>query len=93
MAKRLRISDWVKMRIHVEERSRKLDTISKGDILVFGDREETVEEVDVPSGTLSTRRDFESRNLVGEEAVVYNPVERIYPTSQGKVYDWKKRLK
>jgi hypothetical protein len=79
------------MKINITNKSRRLETISKGDLLIFSDREESVEEVDIKINRLYTQR---TRNIEkGEitEQIVYDNVTKITPDSIGRVYDWVKR--
>ena len=86
------------MRINVKAKSRRLETISVGDVLVFRDREEIVDEVDTLAGDLHTKRNVrntDKKSLLNfrtfpfkQEYVVYNKIEKIYPESTGEVYDW-----
>jgi len=82
-----------KIRINVAKRSRALEAIFRDDILVFKNRIEVVTGISAFRGVLITRRDVNTRNLIGEESVRYSNIERVYPESTGEVYDWSKRVK
>ncbi len=89
------------MKIDITKKSRRLEIISKGDLLLFPDREETVREVDVKSCSLYTRRlskNTDNESIVSpkdfpliEESIAYH-TEKITPTSKGWRYDWIKRV-
>jgi hypothetical protein len=80
------------MRINVVKRSRKLEKISDGDILIFPDREETVKEVDNLTGALYTERPNNSeKGWIKTESVAYSNIEKVHAGSVGHVYDWVKR--
>lgn len=72
-------------------KSRKLETISKGDLLVFPDREESVSEVDIKTNRLYTQRTMNIEEGIITEQVIYCGVIEITPNSIGKIYDWLKR--
>ena len=85
------------MKINITKRSRRLETISKGDLLLFPDRGETVREVDIKSCSLYTRRlskNTDNDSIVSpkdfpliEESIAYH-TEKITPASKGWRYDW-----
>jgi len=80
------------MRINVRKKSRALETISKNDILVFGDgREEVVEEVSAKLGHLYTNRlvDTSDKEVPFlKEFVAYCNIKKIELNSPGQVYDF-----
>ena len=78
----------VSRRINITKSSRRLETISKGDILIFLDREEVVKDVDIMMGNLYTKRKeiLQDRNRIN--SVVYDSIEKIYPQSKGRIYNW-----
>jgi len=88
-----RISRTSKMRINVTRRSRRLETISGGDVLVFKNREEKVSGVDVLSNLLYAERTVQNKDWdsatfpVKKESVLYKG-EKIYSASKGEVVDW-----
>jgi hypothetical protein len=83
------------MRINVKTKGRRLETISQGDILVFKDREEIVEEVNNKALNLFTTRLVESSNAtcaLRKDFVAYKKINEISTFSKGEVYDsisWK----
>ena len=81
------------MKINIIRRSRRLETISKGDVLIFPDREETVTEVDCMIGAIYTERlnDSEKRWLKTESVAYGESIEKIHRGSVGHVYDWVKK--
>ena len=89
------------MRINIKNRTRRLETIHKEDVLIFPDREETVEEVDRLTGNLYIERTIPNidRNSpispedfpIKVEKVAYRGIDRITPFSQRRIYDWEKR--
>ena len=91
------------MKINLKKRTRRLETISKRDILIFFDRDEKVREVDIMGCALYTERKGENKdkNSVVKpedfpfkiEYVAYGRIQKISPNSEGHVYDWKKMRK
>jgi len=85
------------MKINIKNKSRRLETISMGDVLLFPDREETVREVDIKSCSLYTRRlskNTDNESIISPkdfpfivESIAYH-TEKITPTSKGHRYDW-----
>jgi len=91
------------MRINIRNRTRRLETISKRDILIFPDREEEVREVDVRGCALYTQRKVRNQDKDSVvkpkdfpfkiDYVVYDRIGKISPNSGGRVYDYKKMRK
>ncbi len=82
------------MKINIKNRSRRLETISQGDILIFNDKNEIVEKVDLQARALYTKRIVKNNDKhfpIKIEKVAYNDIEKINPNSYGQVYDWTKR--
>ena len=94
------------MRINVKTRSRRLETISAGDILVFKNREEVVRTIDILEQTgyaLYTKRIVKNTDKKSplnpkdfpfkEEFVSYPYIEIVFPSSEGVAYRSKKMRK
>lgn len=82
------------MKINIKNRCRRLETISENDLLIFNDRKETVEKVDLQSRALYTKRTVKNNDKhfpIKVEKVVYNNIEKMNLNSYGQVYDWIKR--
>lgn len=77
------------MKINITKNSRRLEKILQGDVLVFPGREETVEEVDVRTGSLFTKRTVKIKDRdfpYKEESIEYTNIKKIFPESRGRVY-------
>jgi len=91
------------MKINIKKRARRLETISEGDILVFPDREEEVSEIDIRGCALYTKRKVENKDTNSiikpkefpykVEFVAYKIREKVFPNSEGSVYDFIKMRK
>jgi len=82
------------MKINIKNRCRRLETISQDDLLIFSDRNEIVEKVDLQSRALYTKRTVKNNDKpfpIKVEKVAYNDIEKINSNSYGQVYDWTKR--
>ena len=86
------LSQTKSRRINITKNSRRLETISKGDILIFPDREEIVMEVDIQIGHLYTERKkaMKDNSKYSQilEKICYDGIERVHPQSNGHVYDY-----
>jgi hypothetical protein len=84
------------MRINITKKTRRLETISERDVLIFPDREEEIVEVDVKMQRLYTQRetksDTDKQFPFRTETVAYHG-EKVTPNSIGHVIDYTKRRK
>ena len=75
-------------KIKLKDESRKLETISKGDILIFTNGRETVQEVDLLTGCLYTERIKKVWNRKIRKQIIYSGIKEIFPKSKGYVYGY-----
>ena len=87
--------------IDIRKKPMRLEAISVGDVLIFPERKETVEQVNTFNGSLQTKRIVKNeyknspispRNFpFREELILYKHIGEVGPLSTGSVYDWVKR--
>ena len=80
------------MKIIINEKGTSLDEISIQDILVFPDRKEIVTKIEPLRPALYTKRDFKKGDIIGEEFILYQGIQKILSKSKGEICGWKKRL-
>ena len=78
------------MKINITKSSRELEKISEGDVLVFSDREETIELVNPNTGSLLTRRiikDEDGKLPHRKQFILYTHITELSPSLTGRIYE------